>query len=133
MKNINEDTIVGIHDAVRPLVGIDVIQKSYSLAQTKKAVVPAISATETVRILKDDGDSYTCDRNYVKLVQTPQVFSLQLLREAYSQPYKKKFTDDASVVESLGHKITMIEGNKENIKITTPTDMVYAEILLRNN
>lgn len=132
LQNTGSDTIVGIHDAVRPLVSIDVIQKAYYTAKTKKAVIPIVSANETVRIIKDDGGSYTFDRNKVKLVQTPQVFSLQLLQEAYSQHYKNDFTDDASVVEALEHKITLIEGNKENIKITTPTDMLFAEIMLRD-
>jgi 2-C-methyl-D-erythritol 4-phosphate cytidylyltransferase len=85
---------------------------------------------ETVRHLENDGRSTTVSRDEYKLVQTPQVFSLALLKEAYAQPYIPAFTDDASVVEALGHEVTLVQGNRENIKITTPFDLVVAEALV---
>ena len=77
------------------------------------------------------GSSRTVDRSLFRLVQTPQTFQLPLLLKAYGQPYRETFTDDASVVEALGHPITLVEGNRENIKITTPFDLTIAEVLLR--
>ena len=85
---------------------------------------------ETVRHLKDGGKSETVSRDDYKLVQTPQVFSLPLLKRAYAQPYVPAFTDDASVVEALGHEVILVQGNRENIKITTPFDLIVAEALV---
>lgn len=124
------DAVVGVHDAVRPLVDTEVIREAYRLAKTQGAVVPVVAATDSVRMLRADGTSVALERKNICLVQTPQVFSLSLLREAYSQPYTPAFTDDASVVESLEKKVTLISGNKENIKITTPVDMEYAGLII---
>ncbi len=124
------DAVVGVHDAVRPLVDAGVIREAYRMAKTEGAVVPVIAATDSVRMLRSDGTSVALERKNICLVQTPQGFSLSLLREAYSQPYTPMFTDDASVVESLGRKVALLSGNKENIKITTPVDMVYAGLII---
>ncbi len=93
--------------------------------------MPALPSVESVRIVGDAGSSEAIDRRRVMMVQTPQVFSLSLLRRAYGQPYSETFTDDASVVEALGQTVHIVPGNRENIKLTTPLDMQMAEMLLK--
>lgn len=128
---IPDDTegVVGVHDGVRPFPSIAVIRRCYETAQSQKAVVPVIPVVETVRHLENE-KSVTVPRDEYCLVQTPQTFNIQLLKAANKQPYNNGFTDDASVVESYGHPITLVEGNRENIKITTPFDLKIAEILI---
>lgn len=121
--------LVGVHDGVRPFVAGEVITRCYALAAEKKAVVPVIDVVETVRHL-EDGGSVTVNRDEYKLVQTPQVFDADLLKQAYEQPYTMHFTDDASVVEALGSPVFLTTGNRENIKITTPFDLKIATALL---
>ena len=122
----DEEALVGVHDGVRPFVSAEVIARCYAEAARVGAVVPVTDVVETVRHLEDGGGSTTVNRDEYKLVQTPQVFSLALLKQAYAQPYVPAFTDDASVVEALGHEVTLVQGNRENIKITTPFDLVVA-------
>lgn len=117
--------LIGVHDGVRPFVSLDTIRATYDEASRSEAVVPVIEVVETVRHLVD-GKSITVPRSDYRLVQTPQVFSASLLRQAYEQPYTEFFTDDASVVERLGHPVTLVPGNRENIKITTPFDLTIA-------
>lgn len=119
--------VVGVHDGVRPFVAAEVICRCYQMAAEEGAVVPVIPVVETIRQMLPEGDSLTVNRSQYRLVQTPQTFRIALLKEAYRQPFRPGFTDDASVVEHLGHRITLVEGNRENIKITTPEDMLYAE------
>ena len=121
--------VVGVHDGVRPFPCIDVIRNCYETARTAKAVIPVIPVVETVRHLQGNS-SETVPRSDYRLVQTPQTFDIQLLKAANKQPYNDGFTDDASVVEAFGFNITLVEGNRENIKITTPYDMKIAEILI---
>ena len=121
--------VVGVHDGVRPFPSIEVIRNCYETARTAKAVIPVIPVVETVRHLEGD-KSVTVPRGDYRLVQTPQTFDIQLLKAANKQPYNDGFTDDASVVESYGHAITLVEGNRENIKITTPYDLKIAEVLI---
>ena len=125
----NAQGVVGVHDGVRPFPSIDVIRNCYETAREKKAVIPVIPVVETVRHLKGD-TSVTVPRNEYRLLQTPQTFDIQLLKEANRQPYNEGFTDDASVVEAYGFDITLVEGNRENIKITTPYDLKIAEVLI---
>ena len=125
----NAEGVVGIHDGVRPFPSIGVIRNCYETARIAKAVIPVIPVVETVRHLNND-DSMPVPRNEYRLVQTPQTFDIQLLKAANHQPYNDGFTDDASVVESYGHKITLVEGNRENIKITTPYDITVAEAII---
>ena len=127
--------VVGVHDGVRPFPSIEVIRNCYETARTAKAVIPVIPVVETVRQIFSNGQqdlrtSKTVPRDEYRLVQTPQTFDIQLLKAANRQPYNDGFTDDASVVESYGHAITLVEGNRENIKITTPYDLKIAEILI---
>ena len=121
--------VVGVHDGVRPFPSIDVIRNCYEIARTKKAVIPVIPVVETVRHLEGES-SVTVPRGDYRLVQTPQTFDIQLLKAANRQPYNDGFTDDASVVEAFGHDVTLVEGNRENIKITTPYDLKIAEVLI---
>ena len=121
--------VVGVHDGVRPFPSIDVIRNCYETARTAKAVIPVIPVVETVRHLQGN-TSETVPRNDYRLVQTPQTFDIQLLKAANKQPYNDGFTDDASVVEAYGFNITLVEGNRENIKITTPYDLKIAEVLI---
>lgn len=122
------DGWVGVHDGVRPFVSQEVISRCYDEVREKKAVIPVIGVVETVRRLTEAG-SETVPRDCYKLVQTPQVFEVDLLRRAYRQPYTDAFTDDASVVEALGEQVYLVEGNRENIKLTTPSDLRMAEYL----
>lgn len=128
LAKVQGSALVAVHDGVRPFVSQDVLSRCYALAEDKMAVVPVIEVVETVRRLQD-GASVTVSRDDYRLVQTPQVFDADLLRRAYSQVYTSAFTDDASVVEALGAKITLTEGNRENIKITTPFDLKIAAVL----
>ena len=125
---VKEDGLVGVHDGVRPFVSQEVIARCYDEALSLKAVIPVVGVVETVRHLTDEG-SETVPRDQYKLVQTPQVFDVALLRRAYEQTYTDMFTDDASVVEALGEKVYLVEGNRENIKLTTPFDLKLAELL----
>lgn len=121
--------VVGVHDGVRPFVAVDVIRRCYETARTAKAVIPVVPVVETLRHI-EKGNVYRAD---YRLVQTPQTFDIQLLKAANRQSYQENFTDDASVVEAYGQEVSMVEGNRENIKITTPFDMTIAEALLSSH
>ena len=131
--------VVGVHDGVRPFPSLDVISRCYQTAREKKAVIPVIPVVETLRHInppsRSGGDvgGFTVPRDEYRLVQTPQTFDIQLLKAANRQPYNDGFTDDASVVEAFGFDITLVDGNRENIKITTPYDIVVAEALVTQN
>ena len=121
--------VVGVHDGVRPFVSAEVICRCYEAARESKAVIPVVPVVETVRHLQG-ASSVTVPRDEYRLVQTPQCFDIQLLKAANKQPYNDGFTDDASVVEAFGYDVKLVEGNRENIKITTPADLKFAEILI---
>ena len=123
------EALVAVHDGVRPFVAHEVINRCYQDAEQYGAVVPVIPVVETVRHLLPEG-SKTVSRDDYRLVQTPQTFRASLLRRAYEQPYRETFTDDASVVEALDNVVHLVEGNRENIKLTTPFDLVVARALL---
>lgn len=123
--------IIAVHDGVRPFVTQDVISSCFTIAETFGAAIPVVPVIESVREISEGG-SHPFDRNRLCIVQTPQVFHADLLREAYRQSYDERFTDDASVVESTGHAIRLVDGNRENIKLTTPMDLQYAGIMLDN-
>ncbi|MDD4821759.1 MAG: 2-C-methyl-D-erythritol 4-phosphate cytidylyltransferase [Bacteroidales bacterium] len=127
---IRETGLVGIHDGVRPFVSTEVIDRCYKTAETVGAVIPVIDILETVREVLPEG-SRSVNRNLYKVVQTPQVFQNDLLLRAYNQLYREEYTDDASVVESCDIKVTLVEGNRENIKITTPLDMMLGEVIVQ--
>lgn len=127
----DEEAVVGVHDGVRPFVAEDTIRRCFAEAEKAGAVVPVVPVVETIRELTADGGSRTMDRNAYRLVQTPQTFRLSVLKEAYRQPYEPSFTDDASVVERAGSPVALVEGNRENIKITTPSDLLFAQSLCK--
>ena len=122
-----EQGVVGVHDGVRPFVSVDVIRRCYESAREAGAVIPVIPVVETLRHLPTRKNVLRSD---YCLVQTPQVFDIALLKAANEQPYNQAFTDDASVVEAWGHQVQTVEGNRENIKITTPFDLCVAAALL---
>lgn len=123
--------LVGVHDGVRPFVSEDTIRRCYEAAWEQGAAIPVVPVVETVRQILPEGDSFTVDRDQFRLVQTPQVFTVGVLKKAYLQPYQREFTDDASVVEEMGHTVVLVEGNRGNIKLTTPDDLKLAEVLCR--
>lgn len=125
----DEVAIVGIHDAVRPLASKKLIIKLFLEAENNTAVIPVVAPIDSYRILEGD-NSRIIDRSALRMVQTPQVFQAEALRKAYEQPFSLTFTDDASVMEAAGHKVTLVEGERENIKITTPSDMLIAEAII---
>ena len=124
----DESCLVAVHDGVRPFVSPIVISACFDKAAVSGAVIPAMPMIDSLR-KKDDVGSRPVDRSRYFAVQTPQVFNLEVLRKAYEQPYSSLFTDDASVVEAMGHSIEMVPGDRENIKITTPFDLLIAEAL----
>lgn len=130
LSMLEGDGLVGIHDGVRPLVSEETIKRCYNDAAIYGNSVPVIEIVETVRLLDSDKSSIV-DRSHLRLVQTPQVFRVQSLKEAYNLEYKPHFTDDASVLENSGEIIHLTEGNRENIKITHPLDLLIGECLLR--
>ena len=129
LNEIADCDIVGVHDGVRPLVTPEVIEICFIAAEAKGAVMPVVPVVDSLR-KKSGARSRSVDRRKYCVGQTPQVFCREWLLEAYKQPYQSTFTDDASVVESTGKSIFLIEGNLENIKITTPTDLMIAEQIL---
>ena len=134
LKLIPDDEmgVVGVHDGVRPFVSIDTIARCYATAHATGTAVPVVPVVETLRrIIGDPPLSETVRRSDYRLVQTPQVFDIQLLKAANGQPYNDDFTDDASVVEAFDHQVVLVEGNRENIKITTPFDIIIATELAK--
>ena len=121
--------VVGVHDGVRPFPAPDMIARCYDTARRKGTAVPVMPVVETLREMTDGG-SRTVERRRFRSVQTPQVYDIGLLKRAYQQEESSVFTDDASVVEHLGHDIVLVEGNRENIKITTPFDLQIASLLI---
>ena len=121
--------IIAIHDGVRPLVSAETIQRCFDAATTSKAVIPVVPVTESVRQQLTETESIPVNRDAYALVQTPQVFDAQTIHKAYEQPFSPAFTDDATVAESMGIKVQLVQGNFENIKITRPIDLNIAESL----
>jgi 2-C-methyl-D-erythritol 4-phosphate cytidylyltransferase len=129
LKFVDVPGIVAIHDGVRPFVSIDTIKRCFETAEELGNAIPVIPASDTLRLISEQGSS-PVNRLLVRQVQTPQVFRADLIKKAYQQDYLPEFTDDATVLEKTGEKINLIEGNRENIKITTPEDLVISSALL---
>ena len=123
--------VVGIHDGVRPCVAVEVIRNCFEAARKELAAIPVMPVTDTLRLISGDKPAHNVLRSDYRIVQTPQTFDIDLARKAFQQPDCEAFTDDASVVEKLGNKVTMVDGNRENIKITTPFDLTIAGALLQ--
>lgn len=126
--SIGCDGYVAIHDGVRPLVSKKTIQDVFQVAEKSGNAIPYIDINDSIRFV-DGPNNRPVDRTKHKCIQTPQVFDCILIKKAYEQAYSENFTDDASVVENLGIKINLVQGNTENIKITTQVDLRVAEIL----
>jgi 2-C-methyl-D-erythritol 4-phosphate cytidylyltransferase len=129
LKLVEGESIIFVHDAVRCLLSVNLIHRCYELAMRTGAAVPVIPSKDSVRILNDDGNG-AMDRNKVMLVQTPQTFHSKILLPAFDIDYKDKFTDEATVVEAYGLRVSLAEGEETNIKITRPVDLVMAENIL---
>lgn len=126
------DALVGVHDGVRPFASVETISEAYNTAKTAGAAIPVTDCVDSIRRLSTNGNQAE-DRSRFKLVQTPQVFRADLLHNAYQQDFNNLFTDDASVVEAYGMNVSLTQGNRENIKITTPFDLTIAEALVKNS
>lgn len=127
---VPDAAVVGIHDAARPLVSRDTILEAFAVAEERGNASPAIAVTDSLRVVRGP-ENTAVDRSTYRIVQTPQCFHSDLIKKAFLKEYKPSFTDDASVLEAYGEKINLVQGNPENIKITTPRDLVFAEALLQ--
>lgn len=122
--------LVAVHDAVRPFASLQLVQKCFEMAKQYKAVIPVIELVDSIREIIDNENSKIVDRTRFRLVQTPQVFDAVLLKKVYEQPFRESFTDDASIIESKGGQVHLVEGERTNIKITTPFDLSLARTIL---
>jgi 2-C-methyl-D-erythritol 4-phosphate cytidylyltransferase len=125
-----DDLLIAIHDGARPLISSELINRSFTLAKEKRSVVPAIQSSDSIRFKKNGSKNISLPREKVFMIQTPQVFDANILKEAFKKDYDPNFTDDASVVEKAGYPIYLIDGDIKNIKITYPSDMVLADYWL---
>lgn len=132
IEGIADGDLVAVHDGVRPLVSVELIDRCFATAQRTGSAIPVVNPSDSIRQVMEDGNSCQLLRSSLRTVQTPQTFKAELLRGAYDMEESPLFTDDASVVESAGNKVTLVEGEVSNIKITTPIDMVVAQALLAN-
>lgn len=130
LREIENGGLVAIHDGVRPLVSKDTLNRVFKKAAETGNAIPAVKINEALRKINDDNSFFVNRREY-RLIQTPQCFHAELIKQAYQQDYKEEFTDDATVVEAMGIKINLVEGNSENIKITRPGDIKIAEAFLK--
>lgn len=129
LQLVKEASVVFVHDGVRCLISVPLIQRCYNQALLKGSAVPAVAATDSIRIFSD-GKHYVEDRTQVRFVQTPQTFLSSIILPAFEQEYDERFTDEATVVEAYGTEIFLTEGEYDNIKITRPVDMLIAERLI---
>ncbi|WP_101688808.1 2-C-methyl-D-erythritol 4-phosphate cytidylyltransferase [Dysgonomonas massiliensis] len=125
-----DDGLVAVHDGARPFASEELIGRCFLAARDNAAAIPVVDATDSLRQIQEDGKSKIIDRSKIKQVQTPQVFSVVLLKKAYEQEFSNIFTDDASVVETLGQEIKLVQGEITNIKVTTPIDLKIGELIL---
>lgn len=130
--DFNQESLIAIHDAVRPFASTETINEVFNAAEKFGAAIPVIELKDSLREVEEQ-DSTAVKRSQYRAVQTPQCFQSKILSKAYEQDYKDAFTDDATVVEALGINIQLVEGNAENIKITSPVDLKLASILLKDN
>lgn len=129
LKLVDQDSIVFVHDGVRCLASIDLIHRCYQAALEVGSAIPVVHIKDSLRVLREN-DSEAIDRNNIVAVQTPQTFHSKILLPAFEIDFKERFTDEASVVEAFGLKISLVEGEEKNIKITRPIDLILAEKIL---
>jgi 2-C-methyl-D-erythritol 4-phosphate cytidylyltransferase len=131
LKAVSDNSVIFVHDGVRPLVSAELVRHCYAQAVEKGSAIPAIAVADSMRIV--DGDnSQPVDRQNMRSIQTPQTFKSDILLPAFEQTYRDEFTDEATVVEAYGEEVYLIEGEKSNIKLTTPEDMLVAETILKS-
>jgi 2-C-methyl-D-erythritol 4-phosphate cytidylyltransferase len=129
LQFVDTPGLVAIHDGVRPLVSAETIKRCFDAAEKYGNAIPVVSPGDSLRMVSEQG-SRPVNRLNIKQIQTPQVFDAELIKKAYLQEYNPDFTDDATVLEKTGNKIQLVEGNRENIKITNPEDLFIAQTLL---
>jgi 2-C-methyl-D-erythritol 4-phosphate cytidylyltransferase len=129
LKHLPEESIILVHDGVRPFVRSALIHACIAEAENTGAAIPAIPVVDSVRVISAQGSS-PINRALLRIIQTPQTFKGSILLPAFQQTYNESFTDEATVVESMGHKVSLVDGDKHNIKITTPEDLLLAENIL---
>jgi len=129
LEFVGNNGLVAVHDGVRPLVSTETIKRCFETAEKCGTAIPVVSPSDSVRLIEENS-SRPLNRTLIKQIQTPQVFKTELLKNAYKQEYDPSFSDDATVVEKTGVKINLVEGNRENIKITNPEDLFIAQTLL---
>jgi 2-C-methyl-D-erythritol 4-phosphate cytidylyltransferase len=129
LSQVDPDAIVFVHDAVRCLLTPDLIQRCYQQALEKGSAIPAVSSTDTIRIIEGT-KHHVVDRANVMMIQTPQTFNAAVLKKAFEQAYQPSFTDEANVLEASGTEVYLIDGEYENIKITRPLDLAIANYIL---
>jgi 2-C-methyl-D-erythritol 4-phosphate cytidylyltransferase len=130
LKEIQNGSLVAIHDGVRPLVAKETLYRVFKKAEETGNAIPAVKINESLRKINDENSFYVNRREY-RLIQTPQCFHAELIKKAYKQEFEEEFTDDATVIEAMGIKINLVEGNSENIKITRAGDLKIAEAFLK--
>jgi 2-C-methyl-D-erythritol 4-phosphate cytidylyltransferase len=130
LQEVEENSLVAIHDGVRPLVSIDTIKRCFTDAEKFGNAIPVINHSDSLRMITEQGNM-PVNRHYLRIIQTPQVFDSKLIKKAYLQDFSPELTDDATLLEKTGESIHLVEGNRENIKITNPEDLVIAEALFQ--
>ena len=128
----NEDAFVAVHDGVRPVISKEIIRESFQKAAQFGTAVVSVGLKDSIRIVENSEKNTAMDRSAFRLIQTPQTFRIDWMKKAFNNPYQPLFTDCASVLEFEGYPIHLTEGSYENIKITTPEDLRWAEIYLKN-
>jgi len=127
---VEEESVIFVHDGVRCLLTAELIRRCYSQAAETGTAIPAVASNDSIRLLNDEGNT-AFDRNKVMLIQTPQTFHSKILLPAFQIDYKDKFTDEATVAEAYGMKVSLVQGEETNIKITRPIDLLIAERILK--
>lgn len=136
LEKVPEGALVAVHDGVRPLVSAALVREMFEKAENVNGLIPVVPCVDTMRVLRKSGDMLepmpgaSADRSVLYGVQTPQIFQSEILKSAYAQAYDTSFTDDASVVEKYGKKLSFVIGERFNIKLTTPDDLKIARALI---
>ncbi|HEY6975675.1 MAG TPA: 2-C-methyl-D-erythritol 4-phosphate cytidylyltransferase [Chitinophagaceae bacterium] len=131
LKLVKEESVIFVHDGVRCLISVPLIKRCYNQTIEKGSAIPAVAATDSIRILKN-GAHFVKERQQVRIVQTPQTFLSSILLPAFKQEYNESFTDEATVVEAYGREVYLTEGEYDNIKITRPVDLLIAERIIED-
>ena len=131
LQKITDEAVVFVHDGVRCLISVPLIRRCYSQAIEKGSAIPAVAATDSIRIVRN-GSHYVNERQEVRIVQTPQTFLSKIILPAFEQSYQDSFTDEATVVEANGSTVFLTEGEYDNIKITRPIDLLVAERIIED-